>query len=164
MLRRLRCLLSRLGGAARPARATSFSASAHESAGGRRAEARSSPSWETPSPETEQENALEISPDAFKAARSEGDGIVIIDVRESFEVASGIIEGARHIPLGALSARAHEIPRDKLIVVYCAHGIRSLQGAHFLRSQGLSEAKSLSGGIAAWSREGGEIVPFKQEG
>jgi 3-mercaptopyruvate sulfurtransferase SseA len=45
---------------------------------------------------------------------------VIVDVRGEVEYKLGHIRGARSIPLGLIGARAGEIPRDKLIVAYCA--------------------------------------------
>jgi len=39
------------------------------------------------------------------------------------------------------------------LVVYCHHGIRSRQVVEWLRAQGLAKARSLAGGIDAWSLE-----------
>lgn len=83
------------------------------------------------------------------------EAVTLVDVRESFEVAAGVLPGAVHIPLGQLMMRADEISHEKPVVVYCAHGIRSLQGASLLLSQGFEGTRSLSGGIVAWMRQGG---------
>jgi predicted sulfurtransferase len=45
---------------------------------------------------------------------------VVVDVRGEVEYQLGHIRGARSIPLGLINARANELPRDKLIVTYCA--------------------------------------------
>ncbi|MBO3100469.1 rhodanese-like domain-containing protein [Cellulomonas fengjieae] len=42
------------------------------------------------------------------------------------------------------------------LVVVCASGMRSRSGAQQLRSVGF-QAASLSGGMAAWQRAGGEV-------
>ncbi len=88
----------------------------------------------------------------------EGNKILMLDVREPSEVASGIIPGAVHIPLGELPSRYQEIDASRPVVVYCAHGIRSFQGAYFLRTQGFEGTRSLSGGIVQWSHAGGALV------
>lgn len=78
---------------------------------------------------------------------------MLVDVREPLEWAIGRIEGARHIPLGSLAARLEELPRDRDVVLYCHHGVRSLRALEFLRSAGFPRTRSLAGGIDAWSRE-----------
>ena len=100
---------------------------------------------------------LEISIPELKPLL-EGDKVQLVDVREDYEVRAGMIPGAVHIPLGQLPMRFQEIPEGKPVVVYCAHGIRSFQGAYFLRTQGFEDAKSLTGGIVHWDAQGGAIV------
>jgi rhodanese-related sulfurtransferase len=76
----------------------------------------------------------------------------LLDVRNQWEHECAALEGSQLIPLDALSGRLEEIPRDRKVVVYCHHGIRSLVAAHYLRDHGL-EALSLHGGIDQWSAE-----------
>ena len=77
--------------------------------------------------------------------------IVLLDVREKFETDNGVIPGAVCIPLGELE-QSHEskLDKDKVIVVYCEHGIRSLEAAFFLKSSGYEKVHSLEGGYVAW--------------
>ena len=57
-------------------------------------------------------------------------GARVIDVRTPAEFRDGAFKGAVNIPLSVLPARMHELePRDKPIVLYCASGARSGQGA-----------------------------------
>ena len=81
---------------------------------------------------------------------------MLIDVREPREWDAGRIPGAVHIPLGALPSRAAaELPdRDVPIVVYCAHGIRSLQAARYLAGLGYADVASMAGGVEAWRAKG----------
>ncbi len=81
---------------------------------------------------------------------------MLLDVREPREWDAGRIPGAIHVPLGTLPARAAEVLPDPSvpIVVYCAHGIRSLQAARFLEVLGYTDAWSMAGGTDAW-RAGG---------
>ena len=55
----------------------------------------------------------------LRAALDKGEALVV-DVRGSVEYDLGHIKGARSIPLGLIAAQAKELPRDKLIVTYCA--------------------------------------------
>jgi molybdopterin/thiamine biosynthesis adenylyltransferase/rhodanese-related sulfurtransferase len=81
---------------------------------------------------------------------------VLLDVREPREWDAGRIPGAVHVPLGTLPARAREALPDPSasVVVYCAHGIRSLQAARYLEALGYADARSLSGGVEAWRASG----------
>lgn len=78
----------------------------------------------------------------------------LIDVRTEAEVARGAIDGAIHIPLHLLPLRAHEIPADKQVVVYCNSGARSAQACAFMAAKGHENMHNLSGGIMAWARSG----------
>ncbi|MEK6580729.1 MAG: rhodanese-like domain-containing protein [Bdellovibrionota bacterium] len=76
-------------------------------------------------------------------------------MREPEEFEECKIEGCILIPLGDLQSRAEqELKKDADIVIYCAHGIRSLQAVMALRMMGFSKLRSLEGGIAAWLEQG----------
>ena len=53
------------------------------------------------------------------------DDVILLDVREDDEYKSGHIPGAEWIPLGQLSSRLGELPKDKTIVAVCRSGNRS---------------------------------------
>ena len=81
--------------------------------------------------------------------------VTLVDVREPEEHAESRIEGCKLIPLGELSTRGpRELNPEDDIVVYCAHGIRSLQGVMALRQLGFKKLRSLDGGICAWDEAG----------
>ncbi len=62
-----------------------------------------------------------------------------IDVREKQEVASRMIDGAVHIPLGALKKNLDEIQNmGGDIVLYCKSGMRSGMGASTLKKNGIA--------------------------
>ena len=83
-------------------------------------------------------------------------GAVLVDVREPYEWNMGHAPQARHIPLGRLTAQAHELDKGAAVVVMCASGNRSQTGAAQLRSLGY-DATSLVGGIAAWRAAGAAL-------
>ncbi|MGB5225933.1 MAG: rhodanese-like domain-containing protein, partial [Arenicellales bacterium] len=77
-----------------------------------------------------------IAPEEFAVlAKSPGD-TVIIDVRDDKEAATGVLKGARHIPLDKLEDTSATLPKDKEIVLYCANGIRAQMGYEVLNKQG----------------------------
>ena len=52
-----------------------------------------------------------------------------------------------------------EMHRDRLIVIHCHHGGRSLRVARWLRENGFQHAQSMAGGIDEWSQEIDSSVP-----
>ena len=57
--------------------------------------------------------------------------------------------------LSRLDARADEAP----LIVFCHHGVRSLNVVHWLREQGVAACQSMAGGIDRWSLEIDPSVP-----
>ncbi len=90
-----------------------------------------------------------------------GNGIVLVDVRESTEWDAGHIPGAKHVPRGYLESRiegAAGADRDQEIVLYCASGQRSALAAHTLTDQlGYTNVKSMTGGITLWKDRGYKV-------
>jgi len=93
---------------------------------------------------------LEVDPQRADELRREGARVV--DVRRDDEWAEGHIEGAEHLPLDQLAARAEELGGGP-ILFYCAVGERSLMAAQALSGAG-RDAVSLAGGIGAWEQAG----------
>ncbi len=79
---------------------------------------------------------------------------VLIDVREPDEWQEGHVAGAAHIPLGDLTARLAEVPRDRPVLLFCRSGNRSGRATALLREQGYDQATNVEGGITAWQRAG----------
>lgn len=77
---------------------------------------------------------------------------LLLDVRETWEVAIASLPDAQHIPMGQLVARVAEIDTSRSVIVFCHHGIRSLQVVAFLQRQGFDDVHNLTGGIDAWSK------------
>ena len=64
-------------------------------------------------------------------------------------------------PLGELPERLDELDdwRKAEIVVYCHHGVRSLQGTSLLQRAGFERVFNLRGGIDRWSLDIDPTVP-----
>ncbi|GEO94283.1 rhodanese-like domain-containing protein [Kocuria turfanensis] len=77
----------------------------------------------------------------------------VLDVREDFEVADGMIPGALHIPMGQLTARLPELDRTRPVIVVCRSGNRSARVADALNGAGYT-ADTMAGGMLAWQRAG----------
>lgn len=77
---------------------------------------------------------------------------ILLDVREDSEVAICQLSGSLHIPMNLIPLKYNELPDDTPIVVYCHHGIRSLNVARYLEHVGFEELYNLSGGIDAWAK------------
>lgn len=93
----------------------------------------------------------EISARALKTKLDVGEALVLLDVRESTEVEIACIANAVHIPMGEIPGRLQELDLDANIVVYCHHGIRSMQVANFLARHDFERVENLAGGIEAWA-------------
>ena len=73
-------------------------------------------------------------------------GARVVDVRTPAEFADGAYKGAINIPLSVLPVRMNELePKDKPIVLYCASGARSGQGARFLKQAGFKDVVNAGG-------------------
>jgi rhodanese-related sulfurtransferase len=83
----------------------------------------------------------------------------LLDVREPEEIALSRIEGPLTlIPLGELTSRVeHELGnKDEDIVIYCAHGVRSMHALMAMARMGYTRLRSLDGGICAWEERQAE--------
>lgn len=77
----------------------------------------------------------------------------VLDVREDFEVAEGMIPGAIHIPMGELQARLSELDAKVPVIAICRSGNRSARVADALNAAGFT-ADTMDGGMIAWTGAG----------
>jgi rhodanese-related sulfurtransferase len=94
---------------------------------------------------------LEMPPAELKQRLDAGTPPRLIDVRSAQEAAICQLPGSELIPLGELQQRMEEIDPDEEAVLYCHHGMRSLNAVVFLRERGYTKIRSLAGGIDGWS-------------
>ena len=89
-----------------------------------------------------------------------GNGVAIVDVRETEEFATGHLPGARHLPRGYLESRIEGVVPDRAqrVILYCASGTRSALAAHTLTHDlGYERVESMTGGITLWKDRGYEV-------
>src|SRR6266404_775445 len=103
---------------------------------------------------------FEVTTSEVAQLRQQGSDFMLLDCREPWEHQTARIEGALLMPMNEIPARAHqELDPDAHIVVYCHHGVRSLNVTNWLRQQGFEKTQSMRGGIDAWSRSVDSKVP-----
>ena len=74
-----------------------------------------------------------------------------LDIREEFELATGKLADPTWIPLNQLRQRLTELPKDKMIYVYCQVGQRGYNAARLLKAHGF-EVKNLDGGYKTYKQ------------
>lgn len=96
---------------------------------------------------------IDVHTAAAAIAETGGSRPLLLDCRTAEESTLARIDGAVLIPMQEIPQRVGEIEshRDRLLIVHCHHGMRSLRVAGWLREQGFSRATSMAGGIEAWS-------------
>ncbi len=91
-----------------------------------------------------------------------GEALALIDVREPFEHQIAHIADSELLPMNNVPASLQELERksdDRVLIVFCHHGMRSLSVVNWLRQQGVVDCQSMSGGIDRWSTEIDLAVP-----
>jgi glyoxylase-like metal-dependent hydrolase (beta-lactamase superfamily II)/rhodanese-related sulfurtransferase len=78
------------------------------------------------------------------------DGARVLDIRQSGEYQAGHVPGAESTELGALIARASDLP-DEPLVVMCGHGERAMGAASLLARAGHHHITVLDGGPQDWA-------------
>jgi rhodanese-related sulfurtransferase len=116
---------------------------------------QSNPDASQPTATTPDDGVRRISVEEARTALAE-DRAVMLDVRGTVEYELGHIKGARLLPLGEIAKRAAELPREKLIVTYCACKHEGLSGhaVQELQKQGIENSAALVGGLDAWRAAG----------
>lgn len=88
------------------------------------------------------------------------ENFVLLDVRTPDEYTLTHIKKSVHIPLDTLDKECNKLEKNKEIVVYCHHGVRSLKATKILLDHGFLNVRSLSGGIHAWSTQVDPSLPI----
>ena len=102
---------------------------------------------------------MEITCAELKSRIDAGTPPILIDVRWPQEWEINRLPGAKLVPLDRVAEILEEHQRGDEIVVYCHHGMRSLNAAMFLRSKGFTNTRSLAGGIDLWADRIDPSVP-----
>ena len=102
----------------------------------------------------------EISVKEVKRLRSEGEQLLLLDVREEWERNLVTIDDSLFIPMDQLPLRIDDLNKGDKTVVYCHTGIRSAAVTAYLMGQGFEDVINMAGGIDAWAREVDPSIPI----
>lgn len=105
---------------------------------------------------------VEVSPEEVRRRLAAGEKLFLIDVREPNEFQQARIENADLVPMRTVPAALQQLEGkagEATLIVFCHHGVRSLQVVNWLREQGVVACQSMSGGIDQWSRQIDPTVP-----
>lgn len=81
-----------------------------------------------------------------------GEKFSVIDVRESDEVATGIIPGAKHIALGQIESSMDQLDKSVPHYIVCKAGGRSAMACEILEENGYV-VTNIAGGMMDWDGE-----------
>lgn len=101
---------------------------------------------------------IKVSVKDVAEALKNGNAPRLIDVRTPAEWELAHIEGSQLIN-EELAQQIYSWPKDTNIVFFCHHGQRSMDAASYFAGHGYVNARSMTGGIDAWSQEVDSKVP-----
>lgn len=106
----------------------------------------------------EMEKDIEIAPRETAELLKEGK-IKLLDVRTPEEYAIASVQGSVLVDQSLAQEIMQTWPKETPIVTMCHHGMRSLDAAAYLRGNGFTNTRSMSGGIDAWALQIDSSVP-----
>jgi rhodanese-related sulfurtransferase/glyoxylase-like metal-dependent hydrolase (beta-lactamase superfamily II) len=96
----------------------------------------------------------DITASELNTMLSNGNGLIILDVREPWEYMQGHVPGSRLVPLGQLAMRAEEFDPSKPVAVICQSGNRSQSAAAVLGQKKFTKIYNVLGGMTDWQNAG----------
>ncbi|MDZ7898002.1 MAG: molybdopterin-synthase adenylyltransferase MoeB [Arcicella sp.] len=109
--------------------------------------------------EKNQEFKPEITVSELKQIIDNQEDILLLDVRNPFEYDICKLQNSLLIPMSNIPTNIKHIPKDKPVVVYCHHGMRSASVIEYLsQNHGFTNLQNLKGGINAWANEIDEVM------
>lgn len=101
-----------------------------------------------------------LRPEEAKDLLDRDKNIRLIDVREDWENSKAKITNSELMPISRFIEVSKDLKKDDKIMIYCHHGVRSLQVCYYLEKLGFEKLINLDGGIDAWSKEIDGSVPL----
>ncbi|MDP1998467.1 MAG: rhodanese-like domain-containing protein [Rhodoferax sp.] len=96
----------------------------------------------------------------FARAEHEAGRVVLIDIREPSEHATGVAKGVQLLPMRQMSTRLSEIPPadGKPVLLICNTQNRSSATLRALREKGYAHVRYVDGGMSEWARRNWPMV------
>ena len=99
---------------------------------------------------------------SLEQARTEHEAgkVLMIDIRESQEHATGVAQTAVLLPMSQLAQRMAEIPKraDQPVLLICNTQNRSRAVTEALQEQGFTNIRYVNGGMSEWAKRGWHMV------
>ena len=114
------------------------------------------------SPEATADDPLRVSLEEGRQL-FESRQVVMFDIREPDEHATGVANGALLLPMSQLNQRAGEIPKDpdQPVLIICNTQNRSSKVAQAMKDAGWTQVRYVHGGMSRWAQNGWPMVkPF----
>jgi rhodanese-related sulfurtransferase len=99
----------------------------------------------------EAEQRMQIEPEELMQKLENGSPVALVDVRSREEWDAVHLDESQFLTQELMQEILTNWPKEREIVFLCHHGVRSLDAAAFFAGHGFIEARSLTGGIDAWS-------------
>ena len=97
---------------------------------------------------TRKKGSVHMSITIAELKNRDKDSYRLIDIRDAIEISHGAVPDAIAVPVEEIETSS-EVDKDKLLVIFCARGVVSIDVAEHLKEKGY-QAESLEGGYAAW--------------
>lgn len=97
---------------------------------------------------TRKKGSVHMSITIAELKNRDKDSYQLIDIRDAIEISHGAVPDAVVVPAEEIETSS-EVDKDKLLVIFCARGVVSIDVAEHLKEKGY-QAESLEGGYAAW--------------
>ncbi|MFN7017719.1 MAG: molybdopterin-synthase adenylyltransferase MoeB [Fimbriimonadales bacterium] len=100
-----------------------------------------------------------ITPQELKRRLEAGEPLILLDVREPYELEISRLPNIKHIRMAEVPERVHELnPADEIVVI-CRSGGRSAQVTRLLQQMGYRRVRNLAGGMNAYAQEVDPSLP-----
>ena len=101
----------------------------------------------------------EATPEQVHRRLLAGEDVLLVDVREPEEVGIAALPDALVCPLSRAAEWIDHLPKERPLILFCHHGIRSLHAATALAERGHRNLTNMTGGIDLWSTQVDPSVP-----
>ena len=92
-----------------------------------------------------------LAPEQVKQLLDMNPDILLLDVREKWELDICQIQPCLHIPMQEIPTALEQLDNERETVVICHHGARSMQVGSYLEQAGFNNIINLAGGVDAWA-------------
>ena len=88
----------------------------------------------------------------LKKKLNSNEKLILVDIREPYELDICKIQESIHIPMREIPIQFNQFSKDQKLIIQCRSGVRSARICEFLYNKGFHEVQNLKGGILEWIR------------